>query len=134
MRNTLQKMRALYVLLIVSMLLYIHAMTTISVPSYKSLNPTIYLALIFLGANTLGAGQMLRHFSRRTTVEKLRTNRDDPQALRRWRSGLMVSGVMAESLAAFGLFVYLSGGSRRQVALFFVACALALVIWWPRKP
>jgi hypothetical protein len=134
MRDALKKTRLLYVVLMGCLLLYIHAMNLISVPSYKSLNPMMYLALIFLGVNTLGVGQVMRHISRRTTVEKLRTNPDDPKAMRLWRSGLVSSGLSAEVLPIFGFLIYISGGTSRQVAPFFIAGAVALIIWWPKKP
>jgi hypothetical protein len=134
MPDTLQKMRVLYVGLMVCMLLYIRAIKFIPVPRYKSLNPAMYFALIFLAANTLVAGQILRYFSRRATVEKLRTDADDPKAVRRWRSGLMASGLMAEVLASFGFLVYISGATGRQAAPFFIAGAVALIIWCLGNP
>ncbi len=67
-----------------------------------------------------------------SSLETLRTNPSDPQALQKWRSAYVLPFTLAESVALFGLVLKFMGASWRVAGPFFAAAILLLLLWAPR--
>ena len=65
-------------------------------------------------------------------LEILRSNPDDAQALGRWRTGNIVSFVIAEAVALLGFALKFLGASWFVAAPFFATGIFLLLIWTPR--
>jgi hypothetical protein len=133
-KATLIALRMIYGAMLVSIPLYGLAIELTPVHISTPLNPLVPVALGFVVAANLAAGQTIRSRKLVPAFEKLRANPDDPAALLLWRTGAVISVCLAESAAVFGVVTYFVGGSLRQVAPFLVMGAIAILFWWPRKP
>ena len=69
-----------------------------------------------------------------TTEETLSSNPEDQVALSRWRSGQIISLVMCQTIALFGLILRLLGGTSLQTIPFYLISTSMMLVWWPRRP
>lgn len=132
--GSLQFLRRVHISLMVSILLYIYVMRIIPPQSTQLHDPFLFWMLCATSVVCLASGQAIRSRKLGTAFEILQTRPDDPHALGQWRIGVIVSDCLAEAVALFGFVIRMLGGTTRQVAPFFVAGALAMLIWWPRRP
>jgi len=58
----------------------------------------------------------------------------DPATLGRWRAGYLMTYVLSEAIALFGLVLRLTGFTLSQVAPFYVAGFILLLFFGPRRP
>jgi ABC-type polysaccharide/polyol phosphate export permease len=66
-------------------------------------------------------------------VDLLQTNPDDRQSVVRWRSGSIISFVLAETVILFGLAMRVSGLGRNQTIPFYVAAVVLMIFLRPRR-
>ena len=59
---------------------------------------------------------------------------DDAEAIGQWRSGNLISFVLAETVALLGLMLLFLGGTLKISLPFYVGALLLLIVWFPRKP
>jgi hypothetical protein len=64
----------------------------------------------------------------------LASNPADLNALNRWRTGYIVVYAMSEAIALFGLVLRLTGFTLSLVAPFYIAGALLILFFPPRRP
>jgi hypothetical protein len=66
------------------------------------------------------------------SVTALRSNPENVQAIKRWQTGQVLSFVLSEAVALYGVNLRYLGLSFREVIPFYAA-GLALMLWsWPR--
>ena len=62
----------------------------------------------------------------------LARNASDDTALGRWRQGHLITFVLCESVALFGLALRILGGDLLQAAPFYVLAFVLMLLWAPR--
>ena len=82
----------------------------------------------------LGVGFLARLIYVQPSVETLRTNQENAGPLLRWRLGSILSAVLAESAALFGVVIHFVGGPDVRAAIFIGASAVVMLLWLPRQP
>ncbi|MGC1831360.1 MAG: hypothetical protein WA663_13235 [Candidatus Acidiferrales bacterium] len=100
----------------------------------KPLSTNILLMLGIISAAILGWGQAIRSRRLRLAFETLRTKPDDAESLARWRYGVVLCDTLAQAVVLYGFVIHFIGGTNREVAPFFIAGAVAMVVWWPKQP
>ena len=131
---TLRVLRTIHGALFCSILLYVVVIVQIS-PQDPRGNATVLLTpLGILSVLILGIAFFVRSRKIRPAFETLQTKPDDAESLRRWRVGALVSAALAESVVLYGVAIHFMGGTGRQAAPFFIAGAVAMLAWWPRRP
>jgi hypothetical protein len=133
-QNTLRFLRFFHAALLVSIVLYGLLLRLIPV---RASQPPSSLMLTAGGALTvmvLGVGFLARLIYVQSSVETLRTDPEDAGAILRWRLGSILSAVLAESAALFGVVIHFVGGPDVQAAIFIGASAVVMLLWWPRQP
>ena len=132
--GTLRILRIIHGALFAALLLYAVAIWT--VPSTTPDKPpmTEVSALAGISVVLLAAGARVRRKNIESALETLRSKPDDFVALQRWRKGAVLSAAMAEAVALFSVSLHFMGGSRLQVAGFWIAGAIAMLLWWPQRP
>lgn len=99
-------------------------------PASKSLL-TVLVAFSFYD---IVMGRSLRSKKINLAFQKLRDIPNDQISLDRWRQGQIIGASLAECVAIYGVLIHFVGGSNLEVAVFFVAGAIILLWWSPRKP
>jgi len=131
---TLRFLRMVHGVLMVSIVLYVLVMRMVPAQNTEPLKPSMLWSLGACAAVTLALGQVMRSRRLGPAFETLRIKPDDPEALVRWRQGVLISDVLAEATVLYGFAVHALGGSGRQIAPFFIAGAAAMILWWPKMP
>jgi hypothetical protein len=132
--GTLRQLQLIHLCLVVSVVLYLFMMKIMELPNSGPPSASIFWSLCVESVLALGFGQSIRSKKLGAAFEALQTKPDDPAALAQWHAGVIISDCLAESVALCGLAIHYLGGTSRQVAPFFVAGFLALLLWWPRRP
>jgi len=114
--------------------MYVLVMRLTPLGTSTPINPLVPLALGFVAAASLAAGQTIRSRKISPAFDTLREKPDDLFSLGQLRTGAVISACAAESVAVFGVVVYFLGGPAWQVAPFLGVGALALLFWWPKRP
>jgi F0F1-type ATP synthase membrane subunit c/vacuolar-type H+-ATPase subunit K len=70
----------------------------------------------------------------RLAAETLQTQPNDSAALVRWRTGIIASFVLAETIMLFGFALRFFGGTLLQVTPFYAVAIALMLLWWPRLP
>ena len=76
----------------------------------EPLKPSMLWSLGACAAVTLALGQVMRSRRLGPAFETLRIKPDDPEALVRWRQGVLISDVLAEATVLYGFAVHALGG------------------------
>lgn len=59
---------------------------------------------------------------------------DDPDALAKWRKGLVLSGVLLDAVVLYGFAFRVLGGTLQQSLPFYAAGIGLMIVWWPKRP
>jgi len=132
--GTLRQIRIIHLVLMASIVVEAQAMSLIPPQHPQSLTPALYWALCCLGAVDLGFGQFMRTRLLRTAFEKLHSISDDAPSLKRWRTGVLIGDCLALAVVLYGLVIHTLGGTKWQVAPFFIMGSVMMLIWWPKRP
>src|SRR6266478_3490445 len=81
---------------------------------------------------SLSFAAFLRRRMIKPSEESLRSNPDDESALKKWRTGVIVSLVMASTIVLFGLVLKFMGATWNVASWFFIVGILLLLAWTPR--
>lgn len=92
----------------------------------------VVCAFSFVCLNDIVVATFLRRRMMRPSEESLRSNPTDEMALKKWRTGVFVSLIMAYTTVLFGLVLRLYGATWNVVGCFFIAGILLLLAWTPR--
>ncbi len=101
-------------------------------PTQNQTSPIMVYAVTFVCLNVIGAAAFLRNRMIRPSEESLRSNPNDESALKKWRTGVIVSLVTASTIVLFGLELRIMGATWNVVTWFFIVGVLLLLAWTPR--
>jgi len=118
--------------MLLSIVLYFIIATRI--PAHIAPNPLIFRVLALLAVANLGLVLFFRTIFVRSPAEVLRSSPQDSSALAKWKSGQVLTWAFAEAIALYGLVLHFLGCPIGQVAPFFLAGALLIVIFAPNLP
>ena len=133
MDATLRLLRILRVALLASVVLYA-VVGELAGPPESSDVRQLRLILIALAGGLLVAIGAVRQRMVSSAEEALRSRPDDALALSRWRAGTIVTFVLAEAIALYGLVLRMMGGKLIQALPFYAAGAVLLLVFTPRRP
>jgi hypothetical protein len=127
----------------VKMVRILHGAFLISIPMYATVGELfaqtgaepgkiIRGALIALSLMNVGIAQLFGRNMVKAAEAALAGNVADDAALGRWRQGHLLTFVLCESVAMFGLAFRLLGGDRLQAAPLYILAFALMLIWAPR--
>jgi len=96
--------------------------------------PTVLYAVSFASISVVGALLVVRRTLVLQSEAQLREKPEDPFLLSRWRMGYMVTYVLCEVLALFGLLLRLIGFSMNHAWPYYAGGFVLLLLFWPRVP
>jgi hypothetical protein len=131
--STLRELRLIWGALLLSMLAY-PAIAEWFGPSPKPLNPVFIAGEAASAAAMSGVALYFRTRRTEPALQVLRDNPDDRDALLRWRSSGIVTGVTLEALMLTGVALQFTGATLLQSAPFYVIAVALMMAWWPRRP
>ena len=94
---------------------------------------TIY-AISFFSISLVGAILVVRKTMVLQSEEELKKKPDDPAIIVRWKTGYIVTYVLCEALALFGLLLRIKGSTLGQVWPYYAGSIAMLLLFWPRLP
>jgi F0F1-type ATP synthase membrane subunit c/vacuolar-type H+-ATPase subunit K len=130
-KKTLRAARVLHVALLVMVLVDFDVSYRLA-PIQNQISPIMVYAITFVCLNDIGVAVFLRSRMIGPSVESLLSNPSDESALKKWRTGVFVSLVMASTIVLFGLVLKFMGATWNVAGWFFIAGILLLLIWTPR--
>ncbi len=130
--STVRVVRTLHVALLVPASLYPLIGEKVGPPEPRDVKQ-IQAAFFVLAVVTLAAAAFFRWRWMRPPEEGPGLQPEKNDALGRWRIGNIVSFVLCESVALYGLVLRMLGGTLLQSAPFYVASVLLLLAWIPRR-
>ena len=130
---SLRDVRLIAALLLFSALLYIYVGEMLGPKSPRDAW-TFLLIFGLLSLSDISVAFSMRSRYLGSTEETLRSSPEDQVALGRWRSGQIISLVMCQTIALFGLILRILGGTSLQTIPFYLVSASMMLVWWPRRP
>ena len=101
-------------------------------PIQNQISPIMVYAITFVCLNDIGVAAFLRRRMIKPSEESLRSNPDDESALKKWRTGVILSLAMASTIVLFGLVLKFMGATWNVASWFFIVGILLLLAWTPR--
>ena len=101
-------------------------------PIQNQTSPILVYAITFVCLNDIGAAAFLRSRMIRPSEESLRSNPNDETALKKWRTGVIVSLGMASTIVLFGVVLKFMGATWNVASWFFIVGIVLLLAWTPR--
>jgi F0F1-type ATP synthase membrane subunit c/vacuolar-type H+-ATPase subunit K len=122
----------------------LHLVFLVSIPFYvvagEMAHPTetrevliIVAGLAMVAASLLLVALFVRRHLLGAASDTLRFRATDAEATGKWRAANILSFVLAETIAIFGLVVRVLGGTLEQAGPFYVAGLFLLILWTPRR-
>ncbi|MGP8156151.1 MAG: hypothetical protein ACLQMT_04760 [Candidatus Acidiferrales bacterium] len=134
LQGTLRMLRTTHGLLMLFIVFCVVRVHMVPAQNAEPLSTNILLLLGVIAIALLVFAQVIRSRRLRLAFETLRTKPDDAESLARWRYGVIFSDVMAVAVVLYGYVIHFMGGTNREAAPFFIAGAVAMLVWWPREP
>lgn len=100
----------------------------------QALGRTVATGIALMSIFQIGIALMIRARMLRPALAALRTTPDDAVAIKRWKSGTIIGDTLAEAVFIEGFALRVLGGALVDAAPFYVAGALLMLLWWPRRP
>jgi len=130
---TMKVTRKLWMLLLASILL-IPALVEISVPPPRSHSKSFRESIMLMAVLcVVGWGVVRRKYIGKAKLQ-LSQDPKHSQALRRWQAGYVISFMMSEAVALYGVNLRYRGVALREVAPFYVAGFILMVFSAPKPP
>jgi hypothetical protein len=127
-------LRTIHFALMASLFLYIWAGEKV-LPHNQQTPDRLFATLTGLVAATMFvAAIVVRAKMVQPALELLQTEPDNKQSIGRWRSGSIISYVLAETVALFGFSLRSLGGTLAMSAPFYIAAILLMLFLRPRRP
>jgi hypothetical protein len=130
-KKTLRAARVLHVALLVMVAIDLDVSYRLA-PIQNQISSVMIYAITFVCLNDIGVAAFLRSRMIRPSEESLRSNPNDKSALKKWRTGVILSLVMASTIVLFGLVLKCLGATWNVASWFFIAGFLLLLAWTPR--
>jgi hypothetical protein len=100
----------------------------------QDVSTSLQYAFLVVSGSLIVAAIVIRQSTTGQAEEVLRRTPDDAQALARWRSGQIISFVLAESVVLFGFALRFLGAPLGRVLPFYAAGILLFLIFRPTAP
>ncbi|HWZ98384.1 MAG TPA: hypothetical protein VN025_11540 [Candidatus Dormibacteraeota bacterium] len=134
MQKTLQQVRVLHAMFVVTWFLFIVVIKFIQTgPSAGTVPAFFPFALGFVCVSEIGVALFLRERFIASAETVLRVDPENQPAMAKWRTGNLLSFCFAETITLFGLLLKLLGSQWKVAAIFFATGLLLLLLWTPRK-
>jgi hypothetical protein len=133
LEKSMRTVRIVYVVLFFAMILSVFTAEKLSHQEPRDIR-AVWLGLLVNGLMVVGVAQLFRIKMLEPAAETLQANPDDPIALGRWRTGNLLSFLLAESIVLFGMALRFIGGTTMQSLPFCVVGIAMMLVWWPRRP
>jgi hypothetical protein len=127
----LRNVRILHAAFLLAMFLYIVVLRLIKTPE-QTVPPGIVLAFALVAFSDVGIAVFIRSRKVRASEEKLRTQPNDAEALNQWRVGMIISFVLAETIALLGFVLKFLGAEWKIAGAFFAFAIFLMLLWMPR--
>jgi hypothetical protein len=122
-----------YFILLVAMVLYV-VVSEKTQHQLIDMNRTFLTGIAVLAAILVGIAFYVQAKTVRPALETLQAKPDDTDSLASWRSGSLVSYVLAEAIVLFGLCLRFLGGARILSLPFYGVGLLLMLFLFPRRP
>jgi hypothetical protein len=133
MRGALKTLRLVQIAMLVSIVL-LAAAGEIFGRTPGGANPSLSYAFTTLGVALVGVIFVVRRTLVLRSAESLAAHPDDGLSLQHWKNGYIVTYVLCESLALFGLVMRCTGFGFQQSLPFYVGGFVLLFFFGPREP
>jgi hypothetical protein len=133
LEKSMRTVRIVYVMLFFAMILSVFTAEKLSHQEPRDIR-AVWLGLLVNGLMVVGVALLFRIKMLEPAAETLQANPDDPIALGRWRTGNLLSFLLAESIVLFGMALRFLGGTTMQSLPFYVVGIAMMLVWWPRRP
>jgi len=133
MQSSLRVVRLIRLIMLSSVVIYAGMATWLGHPSAQP-SFTLFYGLTVMAASLV----LIILIVRRTMVVRaeavLADQPGNVDALKRWQAGYLVTYVLCEALALYGLVLQFLGFTLSQVATFYVAAIALMLFFSPRPP
>lgn len=129
--RALRNLRMLHGVFLLTIVLYAAALTQIPAVSHDPQRILLYVFALVAVSDVLLAF-VLRAQLVAAPAHVLLTNPEDANALRKWRSGNLISFVLAETLALLGVLLKFLGFGWNVAAVYFAAAIVLLMLFTPK--
>ena len=133
MDATLRSLRVIQMAFLVAVVIYIAIAEKVGPREPKDVKQ-IQVLLMVMAASLVGGILFFRQRLIPPAEEVLRTQPEDANALRRWRTANLITLTLAEAVVLYGLALRFLGGTLLQAAPFYAAGVLLMVVFTPRRP
>jgi len=130
-RKLLQTVR---IALLVSVALYAFIGERLSPNVASAPDRNFYFAITLVAITTLGMIFAVRRLFVLRSEAILAEQADDPAALKRWRTGYIITYALCETVALFGFVLRFVGFTLSQVAPFYLVGFALMLAFGPRPP
>jgi len=134
MEQQLRVLRIVHAAMLAAAVLYIFLPETVNRDRVEEPSQLTYLAVAVMAAFSVGAALMVRQAMVGRASETLQLHPEDIAAVRRWFAGNMILFALCESVVVYGLALRSIGATWVQVAPFYAAGIILLLLFAPRKP
>jgi len=131
-QKTLQTGRLIHLALLFAAFAYLALPLLVGTPKTTVPPAPMIMAMGFVSVSTMGAAYFIRARLVQPASEKLAGNPEDAGAAGRWRTGVIISLALCESVALFGFLLRFMGGSWNICAVFYTVGIFFLLAWTPR--
>jgi F0F1-type ATP synthase membrane subunit c/vacuolar-type H+-ATPase subunit K len=131
-QNSLRVARLIHLGLLFAAFAYLVLPLYVRPPDLKPPDFVFVLALGVVALSAMGAGIFIRARLVQPASERLRSNPEDAEAAKRWRTGVILSLVFCETVALFGFSLRFIGGSWNVCGVFYAVGIFFLLAWTPR--
>jgi uncharacterized membrane protein len=124
-------LRIIQAALILSVVLYAFVAARVIQRSASSPVRSFVTSITILAIAMICIALVIRSRMVNPAKQKLELDAADSGALNRWRIGTLISLVLVESVALYGLVLRVMGSTRSQTWPFYLTAILIMVIWTP---
>jgi len=132
MKVALRTVRLFQIAMLVSVVLYV--VVGELVRPVTSAHPTLLYFASVASISIIGAMLVVRRTLVLQSEEQLRQKPGDALVLSRWKTGYIVTFLLCELVALFGLSLRLVGFSRSHVWPYYAGGFALLLLFWPTRP
>ena len=134
MNSALKIVQLIRMAMITSILLYVAVGEMAARPHADQPALLLFYALTFVAVTMVGLIMVVRRLLIAPAAAALAMQSSDAAPLNRWHGGYIVTFALAEAIALYGLVLRLLGFKLSQVASFYIAGVLLLLMLSPRRP
>ena len=134
MDAALKVVQTVRIAMLVSIVLYVFVGEVSARPPMTSPSVLIFYALTFVSITMVGIIMVIRRTLIFPAQTALAAHATDAAALSRWRGGYIFSYAIAEAIALYGLVLRFLGFTLTQVAPFYIAAAMLLLLLTAKRP